>query len=118
MRWRGSGQALVEMALILPILLTLLLGGATVGILLIDRMQLAHAAIEGADSGASFSSVRQRCPKALSTAAAVLGRTTAEASCRSRGGLVEVSLGERLPLLVPFVGDSWWVRVTERSSIR
>ena len=109
---------MVEFALILPLLLTLLLGGATVGILLIDKMQLTHAAIEGADSGASFPSARQRCPKALSTAAAVLGRTTAEASCRSRGGLVEVSLGDKLPLLVPFVGDSWWVRVTERSSIR
>ena len=49
--WRtssSSAQALVEFALILPLLLSLLLGSAAVGVTILSSMELHHAAIEAA----------------------------------------------------------------------
>jgi|ERR1051326_8618604 len=110
----GRGQALVEMALVLPILLTLLLGGAAVGIALIDRMELIHAAQRGADDGAD--SRRRECPVALATARTVLGRSATRSSCKVTGQLVEVTLSDDLPLVVPFLNNHWTINVAERSN--
>jgi hypothetical protein len=119
------GQAMVEFALILPLLLMLSLGGVTVGLLLLDRYELQHAATEGAISGAGIRGASnseptraERCRDAVSTAARILGRRPMEAGCEARGGMVELHLAESLPLLIPFVGDSWRVAVVARSEFR
>lgn len=49
---RDRGQALVEFALVLPILLVLALGIAELSELGVARLALAHAAAEGARTGA------------------------------------------------------------------
>jgi hypothetical protein len=119
------GQALVEFALILPLLVMLSLGGVTVGLLLLDRYELQHAATEGAIAGAdsrgfsnSNPSRAERCRDAVSTATRILGRRPMEASCTARGRMVELHLAENLPLLIPFVGDSWRIAVVARSEFR
>lgn len=118
-------QALVEFALILPIFLMLALGGVTVGLLILDRYELQHAASEGAIAGAEqpgqgggIGLRTLRCRNAIAAAVAILGRRPAETDCMVRGRLVEVHLAETLPLLVPFVGDSWRVSVIARAQAR
>jgi Flp pilus assembly protein TadG len=119
------GQALVEFALILPLLLMLSLGGVSVGLLLLDRYELQHAATEGAIAGAdnrgasdSNPSRAERCRDAIGTATRILGRRPMEASCTARSRMVELHLAENLPLLIPFVGDNWRVAVVARSEFR
>jgi uncharacterized membrane protein len=112
------GQALVEFALVLPLLLMLSLGGVTVGLLLLDRYELQHAASEGAIEGASTHGPRAECRDATAAAIRVLGRRPDEIGCTARGRLVELHLAERLPLLIPFVGDSWRVSVIARALVR
>jgi hypothetical protein len=53
-RRRGAGQALVEFALILPIILTLVLSVAEVGVAIGTNMSLVLATREGARVGASL----------------------------------------------------------------
>jgi len=110
------GQALVEFALILPIFLMLILGGVTLGLLEIHRYELVHAAIEGASAGADVRG-RSQCRIAVDTAIGVLGRP-ASSSCRVLSRYLELSLSETVALPVPFLGNSWTVSVTERSSFR
>jgi len=114
----ARGQALVEFALILPILLTLLLGGAVVGLSLVDDMRLTHAAIRGVDDGADVKARKRECPVALATAESVLGRSTTRASCRITGQLIELNLVDVLPYQVPFVPWTWTVSVVERANLR
>lgn len=115
-RWRG--QALVETALVLPLLLFVILGGIQVGLAMTVRYELVVAAATGADSGALDRTPESRCATALDATAAVYGHPLAASSCRLPAGLVEVSAAVDLPLIVPLFGASWRISVTERAPVR
>lgn len=116
MKGSSSGQALVEFALILPILLFLILGGMQLGLLLIDRIQVQHAAQEGAIAGASEASVPRRCTVAEATVPKVLGRDPTEVRCTAPGDLMVVTVHDVLPLVAPFGWNE--VDVTARAQVR
>lgn len=115
---RRRGQALVEMALILPLLLFVILGGIQVGLAMTVRYELVVAAAEGADTGALDRTPERRCDTALAATAAVYAHPLASSSCRQPPGLVEVTAAVDLPLLVPLFGASWRISVSERAAIR
>ena len=116
--WRtssSSAQALVEFALILPLLLSLLLGSAAVGVTILTSMELHHAAIEAATAGASTSDP-DRCSVALSTASTVLGHSPTGSSCSLSATMVEIHLDDAVPWTIPPLPSN--VSTTERSAIR
>jgi hypothetical protein len=59
MDWEGPprlrlGQAVVELAIVLPVLLLLLIGSVNVGLMINAQMELTQAAWEGARAGATI----------------------------------------------------------------
>lgn len=112
------GQALVEFALILPVQLVLILGALQLGVALMVRSELAHAAREAAVAGAAEPSQPRRCDTALAALAAVYGRAPDDARCSpSVGPAVEVYAAVDAPDFVPGL-DAWTIAVTERAVIR
>lgn len=116
MKGSSSGQALVEFALVLPLLLFLILGGMQLGLLLIDRLEVEHAAAEGAVAGAGEASVPRRCDVAEATVPRVLGRDPTSVTCTAPGDMLVVSVHDEIPLVVPFGPHS--VDVTARAVVR
>jgi Flp pilus assembly protein TadG len=123
---RSWGQALVEFAIILPLILLLILGSVQVGEALIVRYDLGHAVIEGADTGAGVRGVPNECKAALAALAEVYGRPTYNATCKSTKGLIEVGATADLRLLLNLGGAvchtdpgsrCWPIRVTARSEV-
>lgn len=112
------GQALVEFALILPLLMLLILGGIQVGIGLMTRYELVVAAAEGADTGALDRTPETRCTTALAATTAVYAHPLAALDCSSPSGLVEVTASVDLPLLFPLFGTTWRISVSERAPVR
>lgn len=112
------GQALVEFALVLPLLLLFTLGAFQVGVALMVRAELAHAAREGAIAGANEPAQPRRCDTALAVLAEVYGRSPDDARCiPAVGSSIEVHAAIRLPLFIPGP-DAWTIAVTERAVIR
>jgi Flp pilus assembly protein TadG len=110
-RQHPSGQALAEFALVLPLLLALIVGGAGVGILLIHRSQLQHVAQEIATEAAS-----QNCDEALTKVDAILGYHPDAASCDTTGQIVTVQVVHGFEPLVPFLPDT--IHVEARAILR
>ena len=108
------GQALVEFAIITPILLMLILGGAGVGLLLLNRMELQHAAQEAATSGA----IAGGCSGALGVVPRILGSEPDDKACEEVGQIVEVTLSRRSATIVPLVPLPEFVTVTARALVR
>lgn len=106
---------MVEFALILPLLLSLLLGSAAVGITMLRSLELHHAAIEAATAGAT-SSDPDRCAVALTTATQVYGRAPSGSSCSTSATMVVVTLTDTVPWTVPPLPSS--VSSTERAVLR
>ncbi len=92
------GQALVEFAIILPLMLVVILGGIGVGLLLLERMQLQHTA----NVVATFAAT-SNCAGALGRVPQVLGHEPDAKSCDVRGQLVEVTLRDSFRMIVPLV---------------
>lgn len=92
------GQVLVEFAIITPILLLLLLGGIAIGLLVLSRIELQHAAQEAAIGGAQ----KNGCTGALGLVPQVLGHEPDDKSCRETGNVVEVTLFEGGVGFTPF----------------
>lgn len=112
------GQAIVEFALILPLLLLLILGSLQVGVALMVRSELSHAVREAAVAGATAASQPERCPAALAALVTVFGRDPETAHCTpATGNAIEVSAAVDLPLFIPGP-DVWRISVTERAIIR
>lgn len=107
------GQALVEFALVLPLLLLLTLGVFAVGAAMTVRLELVHAAVEAADAGARQPIAEQRCDTALATLAAVYGRTPPNAGCGA-GTYIDITAGDQLAI----GGFSWTIAVAERAPVR
>jgi Flp pilus assembly protein TadG len=111
------GQAIVELALVMPLLLFVVLGGIWIGLLLVDRMELQHAAQEGAVMGVTASASADPCTTALGAAETVLGRPAAYATCSIDGAsTLSVELHDEIPPLVPMFGPVT-VRVVERGIV-
>jgi hypothetical protein len=114
------GQAMVEAALVMPILLLVILGGIAISISVarieIDRYELLHAASEGAIAGASKSTLR--CMEARSVARRILGRRPSENTCDIRAGMVVLTLSETLTLYDPYFKSPYLVSQTSRAAIR
>lgn len=109
---RPSGQALVEFALVTPLLLFIILGGTAVGLLVVNRVELQHAAQEAAVAGAQ----KNGCTGALGAVPQVLGYEPDDKSCRETGQIVEVTLFQRSQRLAPIpIPD---ITVTGRAVIR
>jgi hypothetical protein len=53
-RHRGIGQAVVELAVVLPVVLLLLIGSVNLGLLINAQLELTQAAWEGARAGATI----------------------------------------------------------------
>ena len=74
---RRRGMAVVEFALVVPVLITLLLGIVEFGLLVRDNLTLANAAREGARSG-SLGAKQDQIRTRVTSAAAPLNLTTAQ----------------------------------------
>ena len=102
---REGGQATVELALLLPVVVTLLLVVLQVGLLARDVILVTHAAREAARAAAVDSA-----PGAARAAAAAAGGLEADrltVQVRGRGGTgsrVRVTVVYRAPTEVPIVG--------------
>jgi hypothetical protein len=106
-----SGQALVEFALILPILLFIVVGGIGLGITVVHRIQLQHAAGEVATEAASTD-----CSAALNRVDELLGYHPDAATCTLQAQLVTVDLTHSYPALIPGLPES--IHVTSRALTR
>ena len=94
-RRHPRGQALIEFALVLPLLLVLILGTFQVGLLLGLHQSLSHAAREAAIVGCT----------ADDTVASLLGRTPARVECNVTEGITEVTVSDPAARVAPFFGD-------------
>jgi Flp pilus assembly protein TadG len=106
-------QAMVEFALILPILLVLILGVFTVGLALLMSQQLTHAAQQGATAGANELAVPQRCTTAIATAETVYSGILDASACTQPGNVVELTLTDTVPAVSPF--GPWVLNVTAKA---
>ena len=90
-----KGQALIEFAFILPILLFLVLGGMQLALLGIEREELGHAAREAAIVG---------CP-AEDTVQRILGRLPETVTCETVDDVTSVTLADPVARVAPFFGN-------------
>ena len=111
---RSEGQALVEFALVLPLLLVLVFAVVFVAQIGVARLALEHAAAEGARAGA-LTDLDSEIHKAVVAAVAPLDaervRVTIEPqeseqarALDPRGTLLHVSLAYGVPMPVAFLG--------------
>jgi len=110
------GQALVEFALVLPLMLLIILGGMSLGFVFLDRMRLEHATMEAAIAGASVE--EDRCEVAEEIIAAFYRAVPDEFQCSEDEERVQINASHRLPLLIPFAGDVLTIEVTESAVVR
>lgn len=110
------GQALVEFALILPIMLIVILGTIGVGFLFLVRMEITHAAQEAAEWGAR--NPQPDCAAVLVRVDHVFGRKPSGSDCKITGDMVEVTVWQETPVVVPLVPLPTEVNVTQRALIR
>ncbi len=85
------GQALVEFALVLPLILLLIVGMIGTGLLLFDRMVLRSAAYEAAVAGAQQNG---DCASALGRVEQLLDRSPSSKTCQRTGPVIEVTLSD------------------------
>jgi Flp pilus assembly protein TadG len=112
MRRSEDGQAIVEMALVTPILLLLIVGVFQVGLALLTSLQLTHAAQQGVTAGANDPAVPQQCATAISTAEAVYSGALDDAQC-TPGDTLSLTLTDTVPMVSPF--GPWTLDVTARA---
>lgn len=103
-----KGQALAEFAVVLPLLLFVVVGGLGLGLTMVHRMELQHAAQEVATEAA-----RTSCSAALNRVDDLLGYQTQTATCDAVGRVVTVVLAHPFPALMPGLPDS--VEVSARA---
>lgn len=113
-----KAQAIVEFALILPLLLLILLGGAQLGLLIVADMRLEHAVMEGTIAGAQEPAVPQRCNVAEATTTQILGRVPAQIQCSQPGNLVTLRVSDDIVMILPFIAPTWRLDVEESSVVR
>lgn len=112
------GQALIEMALVTPILLLMITGVFAIGWLLLDVSQVNHAAQEAAVAGAM--NPGDSCGVAIVTANAIYPNPLDSAECDIQGQYITVTISHLLPLnrISPIWGDLFNVTATARAVLR
>lgn len=103
---RDRGQAAVELALVLPLILTLVLALFQIAVLARDQVLVIHAAREAAREGAVNSSVGA-IESAAAAASSALHPERLSVSSSGRGGpgsRIHVIIRYRSPIVVPLVG--------------
>ena len=78
-------------------MLLIILGGVGVGLLMLSRMELQHAAQEAAVAGAQ----QGGCSSALGRVPQILGYEPDQKSCETTGQIVEVSLTQAVTSVSP-----------------
>ena len=100
-----GGQASVELALVLPLVVILLLGVVQVGLLVRDQILVVHAAREGAREAAVNASGDAARGAALASSTLADSRLTVTTSGRGApGSRVRVEVAYRAPTAVPLLG--------------
>jgi Flp pilus assembly protein TadG len=107
-RGRGDGgQASVELALVLPLVIVLLLGVVQVGLLVRDQILVVHAAREAAREAAVDPAPEAARRAALSSSTLAESRVTVTATGRgAAGSRVRVEVAYRAPTAVPLLGSA------------
>jgi Flp pilus assembly protein TadG len=105
-RGRGDGgQAAVELALVLPLVLVLLLGVVQVGLVVRDQILVVHAAREAAREAAVDPAPEAARQAALAGSALAPERLTVTVTGRGPvGSRVRADVRYRTPTQVPLVG--------------
>ncbi len=104
-RWRERGQATVELALTLPVVVLFALIVAQAGIVARDQLLVTHAAREGARAAAVAPTAAQARAGALAGAALDPSRSMVTLSGgTSSGDALTVVVTYRSPTTVPIVG--------------
>lgn len=105
-RERGDGgQAAVELALVLPLVVVLLLSLVQLGLLVRDQILVVHAAREAAREAAVDPAPEAPRKAAVASSSLAEARLTVSASGRGApGSRVKVEVSYRAPTAVPLVG--------------
>ena len=105
-RGRGDGgQAAVELALVLPLVLVLLLGVVQVGLVVRDQILVVHAAREAAREAAVDAAPDAARRAALAGSTLAASRLTVVTTGRGpAGSRVRAEVSYRSPTRVPLVG--------------
>ena len=104
-RRREAGQATVELALLLPVVLLLLLAVLQVGLLARDVVLVAHASREAARAAAVDPAPSAARAAAIRSSGLSADRVTVRVTGRgSAGSRVRASVTYRAPTTVPLVG--------------
>lgn len=100
-----GGQAAVELALALPLVVLLLLGVVQLGLLVRDQILVVHAAREAAREAAVDPAAEAPRRAAMASSTLAGDRLTVTASGRgAAGSRVKVEVAYRAPTAVPIVG--------------
>ena len=100
-----EGQASVELALVLPLVVILLLGVVQLGLLVRDQILVVHAAREAAREAAVDPSADAPRKAALASSTLADSRLTVTTSGRGpAGSRVRVDVAYRAPTAVPLLG--------------
>jgi Flp pilus assembly protein TadG len=103
---REGGQATVEVALLLPLVATMLLGVVQVGLVVRDQVLVTHAAREGARSAAVDPTVDAARDGAEAGARLDPSRLDVDLGGSAEpGGRLTVTVRYRSPTIVPLVGQ-------------
>ena len=97
---RNNGQAVVEFALVLPVLVLLLMGMMQFGLLFHEYLLVTHAAREGARV-ATLGGTDAEIVSAVNVAAASVPDTTIVPSARVRGSPVTITVTRHVALIAP-----------------
>jgi hypothetical protein len=110
---RTGGQALIEFALITPIFLMMIVGSLALGVLVLQRVQMQHAANETAVAAAQHPS---GCSVAGARAGQLLGFGPDWVGCSSGGQMVTVTLSHAFPSILPLIPST--IEASGRAMIR
>jgi Flp pilus assembly protein TadG len=94
------GQAVVELALVLPLVCMLALGIVQVGLIVIDQLAVHHAAREAARAAAVSATPSASARRAVTR----FGMSPSEVVVTATSTAVDVTIRVRSPTDVPFVG--------------
>lgn len=109
-RKRKTGQAMVETALVLPLVLLILLGIAQFGLIMSAQLTLQNSAREGARLGATGAGDSAVSDRVVATAgildpARLTIVVTPGESSRIQGSNIAVRVGYRMDIIIPIIAQ-------------